>query len=268
MSGEAKAAMGGNRRQRVTTAKTTAAPCRPLPPLSLPSISDPPDLSTHVVADQQRAVRQHQQTHRPAPARSVWALPAANEIIDPRRAPAAAVHVHAYDLRTGRGGPVPGAVQRHESIAAILAGELRARVEREAERRGVGLDGDDGRPDARAVRRAVLGIGFARQITLRPSVMAAILDDVDVLGRHVAAEVVAVVVAAPELAGRGIERHPDGIAKPFREDPATGAVGIELGDGGAHRVALVTQVTRRADGDVHLAVGPEHDRTRGVAASG
>src|SRR2546426_12665660 len=100
---------------RKSTAPRSATPNSPTdhPPIRpsfLSSITPPPDLATHVVADQQRAVRQHQQTHRPVPARAVGALPAANEIIDPRRAPAAAVHVHAYDFRTGRDGPVPGAV--------------------------------------------------------------------------------------------------------------------------------------------------------------
>src|SRR6266536_2294823 len=249
------------------TATTHPTIRRSVDPPFLPSISHPPDLATHVVAHQQRAVRQDQQANRPAPARAAGALPAYDEVFDAGGAPATAVHLHAHDLGAGRDGPVPGPVQGHERRAAILAGELRARIEREAERRGVGLHRDGGRLDLRAVSRSVLGIGLARQITLWPPVVAAVLDDVDMLGGHVVAEVVAVVVAAPELAGRGVECHPDGIAQSLREDPATGAVGIELCDGGAHRVALVAQVTRRAGGHVHLAIRPEQNGPRRVAAA-
>src|SRR6266542_2408913 len=203
------------------TATTHPTIRRSVDPPFLPSISHPPDLATHVVAHQQRAVRQDQQANRPAPARAVGALPAYDEVFDAGGAPATAVHLHAHDLGAGRDGPVPGPVQRHERRAAIVAGELRARVEREAERRGVGLHGDGGRLDLRAVSRSVLGIGLARQITLWPPVVAAVLDDVDMLGGHVVAEV----------------------------------------------VALVAQVTRRAGGHVHLAIRPEQNGPRRVAAA-
>src|SRR5574341_354176 len=255
MSGEAKAAMGGKRRQRIATATTVAAPCRPLPPFSLPSIAHPPDLSTGVVTDQQGTIRQHQQPDRPAPACAVGTLPTHDEVIDAGRAAAAAVHLHPHHFRSRRHGAIPRAVERHERVTAIVARKLRARIEREAERRGMRLHGDYRRLDVRTVGRAVFGIRFAWQIALRPTVVAPVFDDVDVLGGKVVAEVVAVVVVAPELAGRRIERHADGVAQALRENAAAGAVRVELHDRGPHRVSLIAEIARRSNAHVHLAVG-------------
>src|SRR5213593_3922340 len=186
-------------------------------PTVLPSISHPPDFSAHVVAHKQRPVRQHEETYGPSPTRTVRTLPADDEIIHAHRAMPTAVHLDAHDLGSCRHGPIPRAVQCDERIAAILAGELRARVERESERRRVRLHGDGRRLDLRAVSRSVLGIGLAREIAIGPAVIAAVLDDVDMLRRKVVAEVVAVVVAAPQLARCRIERHANGVAEALRE---------------------------------------------------
>src|SRR6267378_4590307 len=71
--------------------------------------------------------------------------------------------------------------------------------------------------DVRAVSRSVLGIGLAGEIALGPAVVAAVFDDVDVLRGKVIAQVVAVVVAAPQLTGGGIERDTDRVAQPLGE---------------------------------------------------
>src|SRR6267378_545467 len=267
MSGEAMAAMGGNRRQRVATAKTVAATCRPLPPLLLPSISHPPDLAAVVVTDQERAIRRDENSDRPSPARAIGTLPAIDELLYAHRATPTTIDHDPHDFRTCRDRAVPRSMQCQERIAAILAGELRARVEREAERRGVRLHGDRRRLDVRAVRRSVLGIGFAGQVALRPAVVAAVLDDVDVLGRHVIAEIIAVVVPTPQLARFWIECQTDRIAKALREYVAARTIGVELRDRRPHRVALGAEIAGGAHGHVHLAVGSEENRPRRMTAA-
>src|SRR5438093_9405646 len=124
---------------RIPTPATTiafAAIRRPSPPFAavLPSIAHPPDFSTIVIAHQQGPIRQDEQSHRPAPARAVGTLPTNDEIIHAHRAATTAVDLDAHDLGAGRDRTVPGAVQRHERVTAILARELRAGVEREPER--------------------------------------------------------------------------------------------------------------------------------------
>src|SRR6267378_5141688 len=164
MSGEAMAAMGGNRRQRVATAKTVAATCRPLPPLLLPSISHPPDLAAVVVTDQERAIRRDENTDRPPPARAVGTLPAIDELVYAHRAMPTTVDLDPHDFRTCRGRTVPRSMQCQERIATIVARKLRPRIKHHSERRGVRLNRDSGRLDARAVSRSVLGIWFPREI--------------------------------------------------------------------------------------------------------
>src|SRR6266550_7920328 len=237
---------------RIPTPATTmafAAIRRPSPPFAavLPSISHPPDFSTQVVTDQQRSVGKDQQANRPAPALAVRALPPDDEILHAHRAMPAAVDLDPHDLGPRRYRAIPRAVQRDERVAAILARELRARVEREPERRRVRLDRDGRGLDVRAVSRSVLGIGLAGEIALGPAVVAAVLDDVDVLRRKVIAQVVAVVIPAPQLVRFRIERDADRVAQPLRENVAARSVRVELRHGGAHRVALLAEIARGAD---------------------
>src|SRR6267143_223282 len=267
MSDAPKAAMGGNRRQSAATANTPAAIWRLLPSLLLPPIAHPPDFATVVVTHEKRSVRKHQETDRPPPAGAVGTLPTDDEIIYAHRAAPAAVHLDAYDLCARRHGAIPRAVQCDERVAAILSGELGARVERESERRRMRLHRDRRGLDVRAVSRSVLGIGLAGEIALGPAVVAAVFDDVDVLRGKVIAQVVAVVVAAPQLTGGGIERDTDRVAQPFGEYAAARTIPIELRHGGAQRVALVAEVAGRTHGHVHLAVGSEDDRARRMAAA-
>src|SRR6266571_3813436 len=166
-------------------------------PTVLPSIGHPPDFVANVITYQQCPIRHHQQAYRPSPPLAVGTLPAHDEILHSDGAMASAVHLDAHDLGAGRHTAIPRAVQCDEGIPTILAGELRTRVEREPERRRVRLNRDRRRLNVRAVCRSVLGIGFAGEVTLRPPVVPSILDDVDMLGRDVVAEVVAIVVAGP-----------------------------------------------------------------------
>src|SRR5689334_22296266 len=96
---------------------------------------------------------------------------------------------------------------RDERVALVVARETRARIEREAEWRGVRLYRERRRLDTGTVESMVLGVGLSREIALRPAVPLAVLEDIHVLRRNVVAEVVAIVVVRPELAGRGIERQ-------------------------------------------------------------
>src|SRR5438876_126780 len=243
MSGREWAVIGGNGRYNAATASApnaippSTALYRPLPP-----IAHPPDLSAHVVAHQQRAVRQHQETDRPTPARTIGALPTDNEILHTHRAAPTAVHLDAHDLRPGRHGAIPRAVQCHERVAAMVTGELRASVEHEPERCRMRLHRDRRRLDVRAVRRSVLGIGFAGEVALRPAVVPTVLDDVDLLGWQVFAKVIAVVVPAPQRARFLIECHANRIAKALREYVASRAIGVELGHRRPHRVALLAEI--------------------------
>src|SRR5439155_19451083 len=102
MSGREWAVIGGNGRYNAATVSApnaippSTALYRPLPP-----IAHPPDLSAHVVPHQQRAVRQHQETDRPTPARTSGALPTDNAILQTHRAAPTPVHLYAPDVRPG-----------------------------------------------------------------------------------------------------------------------------------------------------------------------
>src|SRR6266550_6611140 len=78
------------------TTRPTARP--PDRQTALLAIAHPPDPPAHVVADQQRTVGHHEQSHRPAPARAVAQLPAGDEIF--HRGRDAALHAHPHDLRS------------------------------------------------------------------------------------------------------------------------------------------------------------------------
>src|SRR2546425_6606787 len=164
------------------TARTETA--APKAPTLLVSIGDPRDFSAHIVAQQERPVWHDEQADGATPARTIGKLPPNDEVLDPGRSTAAAVHAHADDFGSGWDGSVPGAVQRHEGVAAIVAGKLVARVEREPQRRRMCLHRDHGRLGLRAIGRGILGIGLAGEIALRPAVVAPFLDDVDMLGRR------------------------------------------------------------------------------------
>jgi len=77
------------------------------------------------------------------------------------------------------------------------------------------LDRDRRGLDVRAVSRAVLGIGLAGEIALGPAVVAAVLDDVDVLRRKVIAQVVAFVVPALSSPVFGLNAMPTELRNPF-----------------------------------------------------
>src|SRR5256885_12389499 len=122
-------------------------------------------------------------------------LPSRDEVLD--RDGTAVLHVHPHNFGARWYRAIPGAVIRHERITGVVRGKPGARVEREPEgrrmrlyRQGRGLDGG-------AVGPGELGVGLVRKIALRPTVPLAVPQDVQVLGRDVVAQVVAVVVVRP-----------------------------------------------------------------------
>src|SRR5206468_11673297 len=241
---------GGRAETRNAAPTTSVAPYQPTarPPVRpsvLPPISHPPDLPAHVVADQQRAVRGHHDAHRPAPARAVGQLPPGDEVVD-RHGPAV-LDLDPHHLRAGRHRAIPRAVVGDEGVTAVIRRERRTRVERDAEWRRVRLKGDGRRLDCRAVGVRVFGVPLAGEVALRPSVILAVLDDVDPLRWDVVPKVVAVVVRGPELSRRGVEREPHRVPEAARVHAPAAAVAVELHDGRAHRVGLDAQVARRAD---------------------
>src|SRR5258708_27719581 len=134
-------------------------------------VGHPPDLSCAVVADQHRAVSEHEDADGPAPSLAVHLAqhPAGEEIVVATGG-AAVLHRDADDLVAGAPGAVPRSVQGDEEVAAKLRREHRAIVEGDAERGGVRLD-QKGRRDclgdevgtlaaaARLFVRAEVGVG-------------------------------------------------------------------------------------------------------------
>src|SRR5258706_1218883 len=101
----------------------------------------PPDLSCAVVADQHRAVGEHEDANGSAPylAARLVEHPAGEEIVVATGGPAV-LHRDADDLVASAQGAVPRSVQGDEEVAAVLGWEHRALVEGDAERSGVSLD--------------------------------------------------------------------------------------------------------------------------------
>src|SRR2546425_9354006 len=197
-----------SRRSKAAPITALAATHRAVPPITaryrpLRSITHPPDPIPLVVSDQQCAVRRHDDPDRTPPARAVDKLPAGDEVLDRGRPPV--LHPDAHERRARWHGTVPGAVIRHEGIALVVGGELRPRVEREPERRGMGLHRQRRRLDPGAVEARVFGVRLVGQIALRPAVPLPVPQDVEVLGRQVVRHclgrpnVVAVVVVGPKL---------------------------------------------------------------------
>src|SRR6266550_3412150 len=128
------ASMSANAIAVATTTRPTFAAMRRLAPTFavLVPIRHPPDLPTHVVAHQQRAIRSHNDAHRTAPARPVGPLPSGDEIVD--RDGAAVLYVDAHHLVARGHRAIPGTVEGHEGIAAIVRREGGARVKVHSER--------------------------------------------------------------------------------------------------------------------------------------
>src|SRR6058998_955998 len=192
MSADSRSGGRADRDAVVTTnAKAPTTPtARPVVRLTaLPTIAHPPDPIARVVAHQQRSIRQHQKPDRSPPARPVSQLPPRDEVLDRDRP--AVLHVHPHDLRARGYRAIPRAVIRHERIAGVARGKPGACVEREPERRRVRLHRQRRRLDARAVGPGELRVGLVRKIALRPAVPLAVLENVEMLGRDVVAQVVA-----------------------------------------------------------------------------
>src|SRR6266853_1023168 len=225
----------GRRTARLSGRKATA--CSAVPTTSptarlsaLVPIFHPPDPPAVVVRNEQCPIVQHQQAHRSAPAagrrRGARRQPPGDKVA--RRHHLSRLQVHAHHFRAGGDGAVPRAVERHEGLPLVLGGKLRARVEGQPQGRGVGLEQPRRRRHGGAIGARVFGVRLAREIALGPAVPLPVLQNVQVLGRQVVAEVVAVVVVGPQLVGGRVEREPHRIAQAAREHSTVRAIGIEL----------------------------------------
>src|SRR6266487_1467780 len=211
-------------------------------------IAHSPDPIARVVAHQQRSIRHHEWPNRSPPARPVGQLPSRDEVLD--RDGAAVLHLHPHNFGARWYRAIPRAMKSHERITGVVRGKPGARVEREAEWRRVRLHRQRRRLDAGAVESCELGVGVSRKIALRPAVPLAVLENVQMLGWDVVAQVVAVVIVRPKLTGGGVKGEAHRVAEPPGEDVPAGPVQIEARDRRSHRVLrqLDAHVARRASG--------------------
>lgn len=133
--------------------------------------------------------------------------------------------------------------------------------------RGEVVRGRDRGRDLRVVTLEVVGIGNAVAVGKRPAVEAAFLDLVQLAGRKVVSEQVAVIVRRPETAV-GAPREPDRVAQPGRVDLLVRAIEIVARDRGPARIVLNAHVAARTDRDVEPLVRTDRDRARPVTTSG
>src|SRR6185437_15587914 len=184
--------------------------------------------------------------YHPPPARAVRKLPARHEVLARHGLPV--LHVDPDDLVAGRRGAIPRPVERAESVSLVVGGELRPLIESQAEGRRVRLEGEGRRFDGVALGVGILGIVLAGEIALGPTVPLPVLDDVQMLGGQVVAKVVPVVVGAPELAGRRVERETDRVPESRREYASMLAVEVVDAHRGAALVRFVTDVAGGSGG--------------------
>ena len=160
----------------------------------------------------------------------------------------------------------------NEQVAAVVDGKHHGlREERHAERSGVSLhlQRRGGRGGA-ARRVVVLRVRRAIAVAVRPPVIAAIGEDVDLFWWKVlvvGSEVVALVLRRPQLASHRMHREPNSIAKAGREYTLSRPILVEAQHRGAVGGLLDAQVAGGTHGDVHPAVGAEHHGPRPVPAS-
>ena len=107
-------------------------------------------------------------------------------------------------------------------------------------------------------------VGHAAAVEERDSRSASLLDDVDLVGRQIVAQLILADVGRPQLAGLGMPHHADGVAQPRREGAAVLAVGVEHLNRRAPGVGLDADVARRADRHIEPPVTADHQRPRGV----
>src|SRR5262245_44578614 len=104
----------------------------------------------------------------------------------------------------------------------------------------------------------ILWIGFARQITKRPTVKPASLENIDPGRGHIVAQVVAIIVGRPDLAGLRKQSHPNRVAEPGREPLLARPIEIVPCDRCALGVTLVAQIAARAYRNKHLVAPEDH----------
>ena len=173
-----------------------------------------------------------------------------------------AVHGDADHLVASRLRAFRGPVECNEQVSAVLLGELHPGVEREAERRRVGLHSDFRCAHAHArIRTPELGIRQVAGMAPGPAEVVALTYEVDRFGREVVAEPVAPIVGRPQLIAPWSDRKAHGITQAAREDAATGAVRRKAKNGRTPFVVLRAHVATRSDRDIERRpVGAEPQR--------
>src|SRR6266699_335382 len=151
--------------------------------------------------------------------------------------------------------------------------ELRACVEREAERRGVGWNQDirhDRALDEFGFSLGNAGIDVAADVGIGPAVETAIFNRSGILWRQIVAEVVAFVDTRPQRVRARLPCQSNRIAEARSVDPQSGSIGIVLVDHGAAFIAGagVVDIIGRPHRDIHLlTIAAEEDVTREVVAA-
>ena len=112
-------------------------------------------------------------------------------------------------------------MQSDESAVAVALRKLSSRVERDADRRGVGLNQDiryDCPLNKVGPLTFVFGIVITADVGIRPSIEAAIFNGRDVVGHKIVTKRVPFVDRDPDGIGAGIERQANGISNSGSED--------------------------------------------------
>src|SRR6266496_5714591 len=208
--------------------------------------------------------------HRSAADIAVTTEPACNEIFS------GTCHLSIFqrdadDLVARGDGPVPGAMKGHIQAIAVARRELRRSQGREIQSQGrrVGLHLLKWllHTLAGVCRLAELGIVYRAGMTARPAVVPLIYEFIERLGRNVVAHQVASIHVGPDLLVPGIDDHAHGVAQPFREEFATGAIQVIDPDGCSMRVLLDADIARGADADVHTIIRPDQHCARVVLSA-
>ena len=157
-------------------------------------VRDPVDDAVVVVADQERAVGEDREPGRPAEDFVSVVKEPGEEVVVPFGLARRGEAEPGDAVAVGR-VPVPGAVQGHERVAAVLGRKRGPVVEPELDRRGMGREPEQGgfgtgrerllRGAGRVGGRELVDDAVA--VDVRPAVVAAVDDPVDLLGRQVVA---------------------------------------------------------------------------------
>src|SRR5215472_5856140 len=128
------------------------------------------------------------------------------------------------------------------------------------------LNPNRGRRYTRAVPTSGLG-RRGRRLAARPAEVLSLLHDRDKVRRNLVALVVALVDRRPQQPGSWLDRQTDRVAQAPGKPLIGTSIRRDAENGGASLVALIADVARRADRDVHGAVRTERHCAREVTTA-